>query len=190
MLSVAFASQRVLGWASTNDTSPLYGQDVVQVFRNIIKAIEQKPLHKSECEDSKAHCRPEVTAQDIVSGMELWSEYPSATTFLGVAECLSELQKRNASCIPTDNWTKASAEAAAPGGATWVCGYNAVRDAYRMLTLRKTQMSIGCQDWLPESMSINAKSSQIEPCLRHEELLQPAQPSSLQTHTNYCFSNV
>jgi hypothetical protein len=125
---VAFASQRVLGWASTNDTSPLYGQDAVQVFRDIIKAVEQAPIHKSECDDSKANCRPEVTAQDILSGMESWSEYPSTTTFLDVAECLSELQKGNASCVSTENWTEASAEAAAPGGATWVCRSNAKQE--------------------------------------------------------------
>lgn len=137
--SVAFASQRVLGWASTNTSSPLYGQDTVQVFRDIINKIEKKPIHKPECEDSNANCRPTATAQDvstlckkkgspralakpqqILVNMETWSEYPSATTFLAVAECLSELQNGNASCVVTDNFTTDSAEKAAPSGAIWV----------------------------------------------------------------------
>ena len=117
---MAFASQRVLGWASTNDSSPLYGQDTVQLWRDLIRHVEQKPLHKSECEDPKAACRAKVTAQDILSGMEGWSELPSVELFLSVAECLFELQKGNATCVPTNNWTEKLVKDSAAEGLPWV----------------------------------------------------------------------
>ena len=124
---MAFATQRVLGWASTNKTSPLYGQDTVQFFRDLVKKVEEKPLHKPECDNPKAACRAKVTAQDILSRTESWSEIPSAELFLSVAECLSELHKGNATCIPTDNWTKKLIEQIAVEGLPWVgvlrCSY-------------------------------------------------------------------
>lgn len=125
---MAFASQRVLGWASTNDSSPLYGQDTVQLWRDLIKNVEQKPLHKSKCEDPKAACRAKVTAQDILSGMEGWSEIPSVELFLTVSECLFELQKGNATCVPTDNWTEKLIEETAAEGLPWVGALTLVQD--------------------------------------------------------------
>jgi pimeloyl-ACP methyl ester carboxylesterase len=128
--AVALTVERALGWASTNKTSPLYGQDAVQIYRDIVKQAEETPFHSPECGKSGA-CDPNVTAQDILNSLETWTETPTdAVTFLEFAQVLKQTQKGNATGFARPYFTNQEAKTSST---PW------------------TQAAIACQDWCPDT---------------------------------------
>ncbi|KAF2281529.1 uncharacterized protein EI97DRAFT_31852 [Westerdykella ornata] len=87
-------------WASTNDTSPLKGQNVEQLWQNLLKTAADTPIPAPRCnEDTNSNgtiCRKTVTDDDI---RRFPQEYLNAELVPIIAKALADASKGDASDI-------------------------------------------------------------------------------------------
>ena len=91
-LSLTRAIEMFYSWASTNSTSPLYGQDVKSILINFVAQLERKPIELPAC-ISSGQCHSPLTAENIRTG--IFSGLEHTTSFPVLAEKLVQAMQGN-----------------------------------------------------------------------------------------------
>jgi pimeloyl-ACP methyl ester carboxylesterase len=84
-------------WASTNDTSPLKGQDVQKLWYSILKNATDTPLPAPGCDGNEGGCYKDVTEDEFRLNAEGFLIFP--TTRPAFAEALLQASKGDATAF-------------------------------------------------------------------------------------------
>ncbi|CAO2648352.1 Nn.00g076190.m01.CDS01 [Neocucurbitaria sp. VM-36] len=99
--STTYAAELVsfFAWASTNDSSPLKGQDVEKLWYSILKNGTDTPIPAPDCDDTQ--CRKDVNEEEIRLNAQGFLISPRTSSKTMFAQALLQASEGNATLLST-----------------------------------------------------------------------------------------